>query len=125
MKPQLIYDGICNLCISAIRLLYALDRKHHVEFVPYQELRAATRRHYALTGDLLQGRMHLITREGRLVSGPLAIREVCGMIFPFHFICSVFVIPESQRVYDWIARHRYWIFGCRDTCYVIKQGSNW
>ena len=119
-KPQLVYDGICNLCTSAVRFLYILDRAHELDFVAYQQLGATYRRQYALTDILLQGRMHVIKENGGLASGSLAIREVCRLVFPLKFICDLFKTHQAQRFYEWIAQRRYRIFGCRDTCYVMK-----
>ena len=41
---------------------------------------------------------------------------------PFSFICDVFKTSLAQRMYDWIARRRYRVFGCRGSCYVVNSG---
>jgi predicted DCC family thiol-disulfide oxidoreductase YuxK len=123
-KPRLIYDGICNLCSGAVRFLHALDRARLVEYVPYQNLDSNVQHAYGLNAELLQGRMHLIGRNGSLSSGPVAITEVCKLLTPFKFICDFFKTAQAQRLYDWIAGRRYRIFGCRDTCYVVNANRN-
>lgn len=64
--------------------------------------------------------MYLIRRDGSLASGPFAIVEVCKLLTPFSFICNLFGTPFAQRLYDWVAQRRYRIFGCRESCYVVK-----
>ena len=121
LKPRLIYDGVCNLCTGAVRFLHTLDRGRLVDYVPYQNLDSGVQRAYGLNAELLQGRMHLIDRNGSLSSGPVAISEVCSLLTPFKFICDFFKTPQAQRLYDWVAARRYKIFGCRDTCYVVSS----
>lgn len=118
-RPRLVYDGICNLCTGVVRFLYALDGGRLVEYLPYQQLNIRVRTKYGMTAELLQGRMHLIQADGSLASGPLAITQVCKLLTPFSFICNIFKTPQAERLYDWIARRRYRIFGCRDSCYIV------
>jgi len=118
-KPRLVYDGICNLCTSAVRFLYALNGERLVQYVPFQRLSSTVRRRYGLTDEVLQGRMHLIRKDGTLASGPIAITEVCKLLTPFSFVCNLFGNPVAQRLYEWLAQRRYRIFGCRDSCYVV------
>jgi predicted DCC family thiol-disulfide oxidoreductase YuxK len=118
-KPTLIYDGICNLCTTAVRFLYALDRGWRLEYLPSQELSQPLRDRYGLTQDRLQGQMRLIGRDGSIISGAVAIKEICKLIVPFGFVCNSFGARQAQQLYDWIARRRYRLFGCRGTCYVV------
>ncbi len=119
-KPRLVYDGICNLCTSVVRFLYALHGEKLIQYVPFQNLGPDVRRNYGLTERALQGRMYLIRQDGSLVGGPFALTEVCRLLTPFSFICDLFRTPLAQRLYDWTARRRYSIFGCRESCYIVK-----
>jgi predicted DCC family thiol-disulfide oxidoreductase YuxK len=112
---------MCNLCTSAVRVLRVLDQKQQIEYVPSQELGVSLRNQYTLTDVVLQGGMHIITEEGRLVSGALALSEVCRLLSPIGFICDILAVPEFQRLYGWIASHRYRLFGCRDACFVADK----
>jgi len=40
MPYHLIYDGDCNLCVSLVRLLEALDRGRQFDYAPMQDERA-------------------------------------------------------------------------------------
>lgn len=120
LKPRLVYDGICNLCTSAVRFLYVLRREELVQYVPFQSLTSEDRRAYGLTFEALQGRMYLIRPDGSLASGPFAVTEICKLLTPFRLICDVFRTPFAQRLYEWIAKRRYRVFGCRGSCYVVK-----
>jgi predicted DCC family thiol-disulfide oxidoreductase YuxK len=117
-KPRLVYDGVCNLCIGAVRFLNAIDRKHAIEYAPYQRLDPEVRKRYALSAGELQGRMHLVWRDGSLVRGAAAISEACRLLAPITVVCDLFNTPLATGLYDFIARRRYRLFGCRDSCYV-------
>ena len=117
-KPRLVYDGVCNLCIGAVRFLNAIDHKHAIEYTPYQRLDPEITRRYALSEAELQGRMHMIWRNGSLVRGAAAICEVCKLLVPVTVVCGFFNTPLARRLYDFIARRRYRLFGCSDSCYV-------
>lgn len=119
-KPRLIFDGICNLCTTAVRVLYALDRERRVEYVPSQHLSTGARRKYGLSEERLQGQMHLIQQDDSIVSGSAVIAELCELLSPFHIMSGLLRTPQAERLYGWIASRRYRLFGCRDTCYVAR-----
>jgi len=123
-KTRLIYDGVCNLCVGAVRFLNAIDRRQVVEYAPYQSLDPKVRRRYAATDRDLQGRMHIIQRNGSILKGADAIGELCQLLAPFRLVCSFFNTPFAERLYDFIAQRRYGFFGCRGSCYVPDAKKN-
>ena len=118
-KPCLVYDGICNLCTTATRILYALDRGWRFKYLPSQQLNQKMRRQYGFTESILQGQMHLIQLDGSILGGSAAIAEICNTLAPLSFISSILRTRQAQRLYSWIARRRYRLFGCRGTCYTV------
>jgi len=117
-KPRLIYDGVCNLCTGAVRFLNAIDRKHAVQYAPYQKLDPKERKRYGIKSSEFVGRMHIVRGDGSVVRGAAAIAEACKLLAPIIVICELFNTPAAEKLYDFIARRRYRLFGCRDSCYV-------
>ena len=117
-KPRLVYDGVCNLCTGAVRLINAIDHKHLIEYAPYQMLDREVTKRYALSAAELRGGMHIIRPDDSLVRGAAAISEACRLLAPVTLICDLFNTPLARRLYDLIASRRYRLFGCRETCYV-------
>ena len=115
----MVYDGVCNLCVSAVRFLDLIDHRGLIEFAPFQELALEDKAVYRMSDQEFQGRMHYIHQNGSLVSGAPAIAEVCRLLAPFSFICVFFNTPFARKLYDFIARRRYGLFGCRNACYVV------
>src|SRR5208283_5423025 len=107
-KPFLIYDGICNFCTTATRVLHALDLKQHFEYVPSQHLSASARFRFGLTEEDLQGQMYLIRSDGSIVSGPAAVAEIFKLSkAPLRFLCNFLYTRQARRIYVWVARRRY------------------
>jgi predicted DCC family thiol-disulfide oxidoreductase YuxK len=90
-----------------------------IEYAPFQELRPEVRETYGMSVQDFQGQMHYISQNGSVVSGSVAIAEVCRLLTPFSFICGFFSTPFAIKVYDFIARRRYGLFGCSNLCYVV------
>ncbi len=122
-QPRLIYDGICNLCTTATRLIHILDRGQLFGYVANQTLSRRFRKKYGLTEAMLQGQMHLIRSDGSIVSGSFVIAEICRALCPFTHVCRLMEFHKVQQLYGWIARRRYALFGCRDSCYVVHAGN--
>ena len=120
-QPRIIYDGICNLCTTAIGILHALDRGRRFRYLPSQKLNQTIRKKYRLTESMLQGQMHLVRSDGSIVSGSIALAEICKTLCPFAFIYSLMRTSQAQRLYTWVARRRYTLFGCRKTCYAVHS----
>ena len=120
-KPRLIFDGMCNLCTTSVRVLHALDKEGRVEYVLSQQLNAGTRRKYGLSADRLQGQMHLIQDDDSIIHGSLAIAVLFELLTPFQLMSGLLRTPQAERLYGWVANRRYRLFGCRDTCYVVRH----
>ena len=118
-KPILVYDGTCNLCIIAAKFLHSLDRHGLIIYVPYQmvSLKALD----SLSQRSLQGRMHLILENDMVVSGSVAVSEICKLLFPMGFLCQTLRAPLIQHLYDWLAKRRYRIFGCTKSCFAFDD----
>ena len=120
----LIYDGVCNLCIIAVRLLHVFDRYGSVGFLSYQMISGEMKARYDLALGNLQGQLHLVLQDGKVISGASAISEVCRLLFPFGVVCQILGTRPFQKLYASLARRRYRIFGCRGSCFMFEnQGA--
>ena len=119
----MVYDGICNLCTAAVRFLNVVDRRCSIEYTSFQELGPGVMRKYGMSDREFQGRMHLIQRDDSIMSGAAAITEICKLLAPFKFVCNLLNNSFADRVYDFIASRRYSLFGCRESCFVLRDGE--
>jgi len=115
----LFYDGECVLCNRSVRLTLRLDRHARLRHAALQGATAAR-----LLGDVDAGeRMSGVTLydEGDVYRGWRAIARVGGILFPWlAWTDRVLNVPPLawllDRIYAFIARHRYRWFGRYDRC---------
>ena len=129
MKPAiLIYDGECRFCIASQKLLQRFVG-WRLKTAPMQSANALGL-HPDLTSERAQSRLHLVVDE-KLFGGMEAVAQTLALR-PIGKIALLYYIPPIHRVldvvYDWIARHRYRIFGrvvggCEDGACSLNRGD--
>ena len=82
MKPVLIYDGYCNMCVSFVKTLELYHRQsntnHAVEMVPYQKAEDLINT-YQLDRDELRNAFHFITTDGKVFKAGAAIDQLANI----------------------------------------------
>lgn len=118
--PVIVFDAQCVLCCANARFVLRHDRAGHFRLASMQgTVGAALCRRFGIdpadpdTLIVAQGDAALRNSEAIL-----AIWSALG--WPWRALAIVRVVPRSLRdpLYRWVARHRYRLFGRRDTCWV-------
>jgi predicted DCC family thiol-disulfide oxidoreductase YuxK len=117
-----IYDGLCNLCVSLVRILEVLDQGHRFRYVPMQD--TAGLGVYGITAQDCEWGMILIDQRqpSRRWQGAAAAEEI-GRILPLGalFVGAYRLLPglkqTGDRCYSFIRDHRYQLFGKRQQTY--------
>ncbi|MBL8792778.1 MAG: DUF393 domain-containing protein [Planctomycetia bacterium] len=120
MKRALVlYDGDCALCRQSVALLQRLDWFGRVR---YQDARAVE--HLPVTEPPLEParlleEMHLLTPDRTTVhQGFAALRWLAWRLPLLWPLAPFLIIPGipalGQRIYRWIARHRFDLVPCQD-----------
>lgn len=113
-----LFDGVCNLCNGSVRFIIANDPAGHFRFASLQSPQG----HAALAraGWRAKGLDSIVLIEGnRLYRRSDAVLRIAAELrAPWGLARALLVIPAPIRdgVYDWIASHRYEVFGKRDFC---------
>lgn len=121
-RPVLIFDGLCVLCSSGAKLVLRLDRKGRFRMTPAQSaLGRALYRHYGMdeSGDASM----LLLKKGKLHLRSDASIRVCETLGGLWRVASLLrLVPRLLRDwgYDWLALHRYHLFGQRKVCFRPK-----
>lgn len=120
--PVLLYDGVCGLCNSAVKLVLRHDKQHTMRFAALDSdfgLAVAARHPELASADS----MAVVDRAGqadeqvRLRSdGALRVARYLGGLWLVFLPLTL--IPRSLRdaAYNLLARVRYRLFGRYDTC---------
>jgi len=118
MNNVVLFDGVCNLCNGTVQFIIARDPGAKFRFAAL-ESEAAQRvlRECGVSGSLPDS-VALIEQGQLYTRSTAALRIARRLRFPWPLIFALVIVPRPlrDRVYDWIARHRYRWFGKRDAC---------
>ena len=118
--PVVLFDGVCNLCNSAVLFIIKHDKNNIFRLASLQ----------SETGQKLLTKFNLpvnelnsfILVENNKVynrsTGALRVAKKLNGILPLLY--SFIIIPKIFRdsIYDWIARNRYKWFGKKEECMI-------
>jgi predicted DCC family thiol-disulfide oxidoreductase YuxK len=118
MRRIILFDGFCNLCSTWVRVLHRLDRKQVFQFAPLQspEIQAMISR---ASPEPPAADSVLYLEKGDFYQKSEAVLRILGALsFPWNLFRIFMVIPRPirDRIYDFVARHRYRWFGKKDHC---------
>jgi predicted DCC family thiol-disulfide oxidoreductase YuxK len=105
--PILIrFDGLCLMCSRTIRFLATRDRADLIRFQPLPENNTPDSM-LVETGDRTLDRSNAVLAILHALGGHWRVMAFCGTLIP-RFL--------RDRLYDFIASHRYQWFGKADSC---------
>ena len=114
--PVLFFDGVCGLCSAAVDFVMATDSRSQFHFSPLQSDYAKSHLEPGLRESM--GTLVLVV-DGRVLTksdAVIMIGELLGGLWRLAVLGRL--LPRSFRdaLYDFVARHRYRVFGKKDTC---------
>lgn len=119
----LLYDGVCGLCNGAVQFVLRRDSRALFDFAALQS--EAGRAFLARAGlsphqlDTVYVIADYRTGAARTLSksrAALFVLQAIGGVWRIAGALRALPPPLLDRVYDFIARHRYGMFGRYDTC---------
>ena len=78
-KPVVLFDGSCTLCVTTTDQLRALDKDGALDWRDLND-EAMRRKFPRLDWARVNEVIHLIHRDGRVVTGSRAVRDIAEMI---------------------------------------------
>ncbi len=122
--PIILFDGVCNLCSGFVKFVVPRDPEGKFRFASLQsDIGTALLAKHDLPTDELES-IVLIEGDESYVKSSAVIRiatllgGIYALLWPFQFLPR-FV---RDRVYDFVADHRYEWFGKKDQC-MIPDGD--
>ena len=114
-KSILLFDGVCNLCNSAVRFFYTRDKKNRFLFQSLQSDQGKELlQQFNVDNDLST---IVLVQNGKLFTKSTAVLKAVRQLgFPYIIFYPFIWFPKFVRdeVYDFVARNRYKWFGKRD-----------
>jgi predicted DCC family thiol-disulfide oxidoreductase YuxK len=122
-----LYDGVCGLCDRLVAFLLRHDRRDQFRFAPLQSEFAQTllRSHglrpinfdtIVVLADFRQPTERVLTRS----QAALWAVSLLGGIWKLFAVAKLIPPPLREALYNFIARHRYQVFGKYAVCSLPK-----
>ncbi|GIP31390.1 thiol-disulfide oxidoreductase DCC family protein [Paenibacillus sp. J2TS4] len=115
----LLYDARCVLCVRTVSALRKLNIKADLAMIPLQEA-DPTLFPEGVTREQLQSQLHIIDESNRIYRGAEAVLLIMTMVRGWRWLAVLYRVPVlrplANRLYRWIADHRYKLFGQIDEC---------
>lgn len=116
----ILFDGVCNLCNSAVNFVIRREKKNLIQFAPLQSETA----HLLLANRNMPAeemKSFVFIEEGKLYTQSTAALRVCRHLNGLWPILYGFIIlPPFIRdgIYKWVAKNRYKWFGQKNECMI-------
>ena len=118
-KKIILFDGVCNLCDSAVQFVIQHDKKDVFRFVALQsELGQEILKHIGINPKNIDS---IILYEPGVAyyyksQAALEIAKSLGGFFHFGTIFRIIPTGISNKLYDYIAKNRYKWYGKKESC---------
>jgi predicted DCC family thiol-disulfide oxidoreductase YuxK len=122
-NPIVLYDGVCGLCNRAVQFLLKRDRHDRFLFASLQSEFAAQllKRHGIGNKDL--DTIYVVLNQGEASEALLAksdafllLTKEIGGVWNIARLGRIIPRPIRNWLYDFVARHRYQVFGKYESC---------
>ena len=120
-KKIILFDGVCNLCNSAVQFIIKNDKKDIFRFVALQSyLGKEICKHIGVDQNKIDSIILYNPGEAYYYKSSAAI-EIAEDLGGIYNLVSIFkILPEKLRnyFYDYIAKNRYKWYGKKESCMI-------
>lgn len=119
-KQIVFFDGLCNLCSTAVQTIIKYDKKKYFYFASLQGITAQQ----MLPNNLKSGQgvdSILYFENGHFSIKSTAVINIARHLsFPMNLNYGFIIVPVILRnwVYECVARNRYKWFGKKEVCWL-------
>ena len=120
-KKIILFDGVCNLCDSAVQFIIKHDKKDVFRFVSLQsDLGQKIIKHIGIDTSKLDSIIFYDPNNGYYHKSQAIFKmaKYLGGIYSCLNIFSILPKGISNVVYDFIAKNRYKWFGKKESCLI-------
>lgn len=120
-KKIILFDGVCNLCDSAVQMIIKHDAKDVFRFVAlHSDLGQKIIQHLGIDAQKIDS--IILYQPGFAYyyksEAALEIAKNLGGIFYFASLFSILPTSFNNYIYDYIAKNRYKWYGKKETCLI-------
>lgn len=119
-NPIILFDGVCNLCNSAVNFVIKRDKATHLKFAALQsDAGQQLLQRYRLPHDVFNS--FVLIEDGLVYTQSTAALKLCKYLTGlWPLLYGFIIVPPFIRngLYKWIAKNRYKWFGKKEQCLV-------
>jgi predicted DCC family thiol-disulfide oxidoreductase YuxK len=119
-RPIVLFDALCLLCSANARFILRHDRRRNFRLASMQsEAGAALYRRFGIDPEDPET-LILVDGDRALRDSDAILAIWSGLGWPWRAAAIARIIPAAlrDRLYRWVARNRYRLFGRRETCWL-------
>jgi predicted DCC family thiol-disulfide oxidoreductase YuxK len=120
-KKIILFDGVCNLCDSAVQFVITHDKNDVFRFVPLQSNLGIEITKY-IGIDTLNIESIILYQPGIVYyyksEALVEIAKSLGGLYYFGTLFSLFPTSFANRIYDYIAKNRFKWYGKKESCMI-------
>jgi predicted DCC family thiol-disulfide oxidoreductase YuxK len=120
-KKIILFDGVCNLCNSAVQFIIKHDKKDIFRFVALQSDLGKEICDYIGIDQTKIDSIVLYNPGVAYYYKSSAVIEIVNVLGGIYSLASIFkILPEKLRnyIYDYIAKNRYKWYGKKESCMI-------
>ncbi|APY12578.1 thiol-disulfide oxidoreductase [Seonamhaeicola sp. S2-3] len=120
-KKLILFDGVCNLCNSAVQYVIKHDKNNLFLFAPLQSnIGQSIIESHNIDINKIDSILLYTPEQGISYKSTAALKIAHYLGFPRNLMGIFFIIPAFIRnwVYDYIAKNRYKWYGKKDACMI-------
>ena len=118
--PIILFDGVCNVCNTAVQFIIKRDKKNHFRFASLQssEGRKLLAHHELPSNDFSSFVLIEDDRSYVKSEGALKVAKKLSGLWPILY--GFIIVPKFLRdgIYNLIAKNRYKWFGKSNVCMI-------
>ncbi len=123
-KCIVLFDGVCNLCNSAVQTIIKYDKKNKFVFASLQsEIGKHLLSERGINTETTDSIVLIIPNEAYFIKSDAAL-EIAKKLSGIFQLFGVFkLLPKGLRdqLYDFIAKNRYKLFGQKAQCMIPEK----
>ncbi len=118
--PILLFDGVCNLCDASVQFIIKRDPQKIFRFAPLQSEVGKELLKRCQQPKTELSTMVLIEEDQCFTKSDAALRIARHLKHLWPLMYGWVVLPRiiRDKIYDWVASHRYQWFGKKDQCMI-------
>lgn len=116
-QPLIFFDGYCHLCNFWVNWLLRVDRHRKLRFAPLQG-ETAQQVAVPLPQSALPESIVVLENDFIYLQSRALLRIFRHLPYPWKGLLVLKIFPTTwlDKIYNWVARHRYRWFGRRSQC---------